>query len=85
MEAGAGLRDVSVLAPALTAAVYGRTDTLPLYEAIRRPHIEATVRQAVRLGRLVTLPEPWASLRDGALRLGLRTPGLRRWLRDVRG
>ena len=82
---GAGLRDVSVLAPALTAAVHGRTDTLAPYEAIRRPHIEATVRQAVRLGRLVTLPEPWASLRDGALRLGLRTPGLRRWLRDVRG
>ena len=82
---GAGLRDVSVLAPALTLAVDGRTDTLAHYEAIRRPHVEATVRQAVRLGRLVTLPEPWASVRDGALRLGLRTPGLRRWLRDVRG
>ncbi|WP_420456341.1 FAD-dependent monooxygenase [Rubrivirga sp.] len=83
---GAGLRDVRALAPLLAAVIGGAPlAALDAYEAERRPHVEATVRQAVRLGRLVTLPEPWASVRDGALRLGLRLPGLGRWLRDVRG
>ncbi len=83
---GAGLRDVRALAPRLAAVAGGAPlATLDAYEAERRPHVEATVRQAVRLGRLVTLPEPWAGVRDAALRLGLRTPGLGRWLRDVRG
>jgi len=63
----------------------GVLDGLDAYEAERRPHVEATVRQAVRLGRLVTLPAPWAGLRDRALRAGLQIPGLRRWLRNVRG
>jgi len=83
---GAGLRDARALAPLLASAVQtGVLDGLDAYEAERRPHVEATVRQAVRLGRLVTLPAPWAGLRDRALRAGLQIPGLRRWLRNVRG
>ena len=83
---GAGLRDVAALAPLLVQAVRaGSPDGLDAYERARRPHVRATVRQSVRLGRLVTLPEPWATVRDRALRTGLRVPGLGRWLRDVRG
>ncbi len=82
---GAGLRDARALAPLLPDAAAGRLSVLGAYEAERRPHVEATVRQAVRLGRLVTLPEPLASVRDAALRLGLGVPGLGRRLRDVRG
>ena len=83
---GAGLRDARTLVPLLAAVVGGAPlETLDGYEAERRPHVEAVIRQAVRLGRLVTLPEPWASVRDRALRACLRVPGLRRWLRDVRG
>ena len=83
---GAGLRDAWALAP-LVAAVAGGADpaTLDAYEAERRPHVEATVRQAVRLGRLVTLPTPLAALRDAVLRAGHRVPALRRRLLDVRG
>jgi len=83
---GAGLRDVRALAPRLADIVGGASlDTLDGYEAERRPHVEATIRQAVRLGRLLTLPEPWATLRDRALRLGHRVPPLHRLLMDVRG
>ena len=83
---GAGLRDVRALVPRLAEVLDGAPlDRLDAYEAERRPHVEATIRQAVRLGRLVTLPEPWATLRDRALRLGLRLPGLRGRLLDVRG
>ena len=83
---GAGLRDAAALAPLLGAVLDGAPpDALDAYERQRRPHVEATVRQAVRLGRLITLPEPWATLRDRALRLGLGVPGLRARLLDVRG
>ena len=83
---GAGLRDAWALAP-LAAAVQGGAapPVLDAYEAARRPHVEATVRQAVRLGRLVTLPAPLAAARDAALRAGWRVPGVRRRLLDVRG
>ena len=83
---GAGLRDAWALAP-LVAAVQGGAspDVLDAYEAERRPHVAAVVRQAVRLGRLVTLPAPLAAARDAALRAGWRVPGLRRRLLDVRG
>ena len=83
---GAGLRDVAALVPRLEAVLEGAAlDALDGYEAERRPHVQATVRQAVRLGRLVTLPEPWATARDVALRAGMRVPGLRSLLLDVRG
>ncbi|PAP75145.1 FAD-dependent monooxygenase [Rubrivirga marina] len=83
---GAGLRDVRALAPLLADILRGASlDRLDAYEAERRPHVEATIRQAVRLGRLVTLPEPWATLRDRALRSAHRLPPLRRRLLDVRG
>ncbi len=83
---GAGLRDAAALAP-LIGEVIGGSDLFVLdgYERQRRAHVQATVRQAVRLGRLITLPEPWATVRDRALRAGLRVPGLRRQLLDVRG
>ena len=83
---GAGLRDAAALAPLLADVAGGAPlDGLDAYEAARRPHVAGVVRQAVRLGRLVTLPEPWARVRDRTLRTGLRVPGLRQWLTDVRG
>ena len=83
---GAGLRDAAALAPLLEEVLAGAPlDRLDAYEAERRPHVEATVRQAVRLGRLITLPDPWATLRDRALRLAHHVPSLRRRLLDVRG
>ena len=83
---GAGLRDAWALAPLLAAIAGGAApDTLDAYEAERRPHVEATVRQAVRLGRLVTLPTPLAGVRDAVLRAGGRVPAVRRRLLDVRG
>ena len=83
---GAGLRDVRALAPLLAEVTRGAPlDRLDAYEAERQPHVEATVRQAVRLGRLVTLPEPWATARDHVLRTAHRVGPLRRRLLDVRG
>ncbi len=83
---GAGLRDAAALAPLVAEVLGGAPPSrLGAYEAERRPHVQATVRQAVRLGRLITLPEPWATVRDRALRLGQRVPGLGRRLLDVRG
>ncbi len=83
---GAGLRDVRALAPLVAEVARGAPlDRLDAYEAERRPHVEATIRQAVRLGRLVTLPEPWATARDRALRAAHRLGPLHRWLLDVRG
>lgn len=84
---GAGLRDAWALAPLVEAVVRGRSPLggLDAYEDERRPHVEAVVRQAVRLGRLATLPRPLAAVRDRALRAGHRVPALRRLLLDVRG
>ncbi|MDT0632010.1 bifunctional 3-(3-hydroxy-phenyl)propionate/3-hydroxycinnamic acid hydroxylase [Rubrivirga litoralis] len=84
---GAGLRDAWALAPLAAAVAQGGAalGTLDAYEAERRPHVEATVRQAVRLGRLVTLPAPLAAVRDAVLRAGWRVPSVRRRLLDVRG
>ena len=83
---GAGLRDAAALAPRLVAVAGGADPgVLDGYVAERRPHVEATIRQAVRLGRLITLPEPWATLRDRALRAAHRVPALHRRLLDVRG
>ncbi|WP_412069628.1 FAD-dependent monooxygenase [Rubrivirga sp. IMCC43871] len=83
---GAGLRDVAVLAPLVEAVAGGvAPEALDAYEAERRPHVAATVRQAVRLGRLVTLPEPLATVRNGLLRAAGRVPALRRRLLNVRG
>ena len=83
---GAGLRDVAALAPLAGRVLGGASpDVLDGYERQRRPHVEATVRQAVRLGRLITLPEPWATVRDRALLAAHRVPALRRRLLDVRG
>lgn len=83
---GAGLRDAEALAPLLSAIASGAAlGTLDAYETVRRPHVEATVRQAVRLGRLVTLPTPLAGFRDALLRVGHRIPPIHHRLLDVRG
>lgn len=84
---GAGLRDAWALAPLAEAVVRGRAplDGLDAYEAARRPHVEAVVRQAVRLGRVVTLPAPLAALRDRLLGAAHRVPAFHRALLDVRG
>ncbi len=84
---GAGLRDAWVLAPLLDAVARGGAPlgALNAYEAERRPHAEAVVRQSVRLGRLATLPDPLAAVRDRLLLAAGRVPALRRRLLDVRG
>ncbi len=83
---GAGLRDAWALAPLLADALNGAPlASLDVYEAVRRPHVEAVIRQAVRLGRLITLPAPLAVWRDRAFRLAHRMPALHRRLLDVRG
>ncbi|MEM0964198.1 MAG: FAD-dependent monooxygenase [Bacteroidota bacterium] len=83
---GAGLRDVAALAPRLLDILDGAPlSVLDGYGSERQRHVESVVRQAVRLGRLVTLPEPWAALRDRTLRAAHRAGGLHRRLLDVRG
>ena len=83
---GAGLRDAWALAPLLTQVIRGGDlARLDAFEAARRPHVKAVVRQAVRLGRLVTLPPGPARLRDGLFGLAHRVPPLHRRLLDVRG
>lgn len=84
---GAGLRDVDTLAPLLTDVTQTRAPlaTLDAYERQRRPHVEGVVRQAVRLGRATTLPQPLAAMRDGLLRAAHRIGPLHRALMDVRG
>jgi 3-(3-hydroxy-phenyl)propionate hydroxylase len=76
-----------VLAPLLDAVARGGAPlgALNAYEAERRPHAEAVVRQSVRLGRLATLPDPLAAVRDRLLLAAGRVPALRRRLLDVRG
>ena len=84
---GAGLRDVDALAPLVERVIREGAPLVALdaYERQRRPHVEATVRQAVRLGRVVTLPQPLAALRDGALRAAHRVGPLHRALLNIRG
>lgn len=72
---GAGLLDAGWLARALPAALAGDDGALDAYEAERRPHVEATTRVAVQIGRLVTLPGPAAAVRDAALRAAARVLG----------
>ena len=83
---GAGLRDVAALSPLAVAVLGGAPpEALNAYERQRRPHVRATIRQAVRLGRLVTLARPLAAVRDAALRAAHRVGPLHRALLDVRG
>ena len=72
---GVGLLDADWLARALPAALAGDARALDAYEARRRPHVEATTRVAVQIGRLVTLPPPTAAVRDVALRAAGRVLG----------
>ena len=80
---GAGLRDADALAPRLASVLDGAPlAELDGYQAERRRHVRATTRLAVALGRLITLPEPFATARDLTLRAGRRVPGLRDRLSD---
>ena len=71
---GAGLRDTATLAWMLRLVARGEAGPalLDAYSAERRPHVEATTRLAVRLGRLITASGPAARLRNAVLRLGHR-------------
>ena len=84
---GQGIRDAWALAPLLARVVHDGAPlaTLDAYERQRRPHVAAVVRQAVRLGRLTTLPQPLAAMRDGAMGTAHRVGPLHRALMDVRG
>ncbi len=64
---GAGLRDAAGLADALLRALAGDARALDAYERERSRHVRAVTRVAVQIGRLVTLPDPWARVRDAAL------------------
>ncbi|MEO0556604.1 MAG: bifunctional 3-(3-hydroxy-phenyl)propionate/3-hydroxycinnamic acid hydroxylase [Bacteroidota bacterium] len=81
---GAGLHDSATLAWMLELVVRGAADPtlLDVYEAERRPHVEATTRLAVRLGRLISASGPLAHLRNALLGLANRI-GLGPRLRSI--
>lgn len=81
---GAGLRDAATLAWMLGLVAKGtaQPSLLDAYEAERRPHVEATTRLAVRLGRLISASGFLARVRDVALGLANRI-GLASWLRSI--
>ncbi len=72
---GAGLRDAAWLADALPRALAGDARALGGYERERSRHVRAATRVAVQIGRLVTLPDPWARARDAALAAAGRALG----------
>ncbi|GAB5536035.1 MAG: hypothetical protein Rubg2KO_22840 [Rubricoccaceae bacterium] len=81
---GAGLRDAATLAWMLELVARDTADPILLdaYEAERRPHVDATTRLAVRLGRLISASGLLARLRDAALGLANRI-GLGPRLRSI--
>lgn len=82
----AGLRDAGNLCWKLAAVLKGRgaPALLDSYEAERRPHALRMLALAVALGRAVeSQRREVAALRDGALRLGLRSAPVRRWTAEA--
>lgn len=83
----AGLRDAALLGWLLPLVAHGAAHPVLLntYGAERRPHVEAVTRLAVRLGRLLHLPDPLARLRDGILHVAHGMPMLHRRLLTLTG
>jgi 3-(3-hydroxy-phenyl)propionate hydroxylase len=83
---GAGLHDAATLAWTLALVWHGTADEalLDVFEAERRPHVEAVTRLAVRLGRLVSAGGMAVRLRDAALHASARVGPLRRRLLAIR-
>jgi 3-(3-hydroxy-phenyl)propionate hydroxylase len=82
-----GLRDVGNLCWKLAGVLGGQlAPTVPsTYEAERRPHAEATLALAERLGRIVFTTSPRrAWLRDVAIRTALKVAPLRRYFEQMR-
>jgi len=81
---GSGLRDTATLAWMLDLVIRGTAapSLLDAYETERRPHVEATTKLAVRLGRLISASGFTARLRDAALGLASRI-GLGSRLRSI--
>ena len=81
---GAGVRDAATLGWMLPLVARGvaRPSLLDVYPAERRPHVEATTRLAVRLGRLISASGAAARARDLGLRAAHRV-GLADRLRSI--
>ncbi|KAA0917829.1 bifunctional 3-(3-hydroxy-phenyl)propionate/3-hydroxycinnamic acid hydroxylase, partial [Streptomyces apricus] len=81
----AGVRDAANLCWKLAAVLRGELPdaVLDSYEAERRPHVEEVTARTVFVGRIITeRRRPLTLLRDSALPLLGRLPGLARWLQD---
>jgi 3-(3-hydroxy-phenyl)propionate hydroxylase len=83
---GAGLHDAATLAWTLALVWHGVASDalLNTFEAERRPHVEATTRLAVRLGRLVSASGASARLRDAVLHAAHAVEPLLRRLMEIR-
>ncbi|MGI5132452.1 bifunctional 3-(3-hydroxy-phenyl)propionate/3-hydroxycinnamic acid hydroxylase [Pseudonocardia sp. CA-107938] len=82
-----GIRDAANLCWKIVDVLAGRlTDAaLDTYEQERRPHAEATVRLAERLGRIVMTTDPrFAARRDARLRAALQDPATRAFYEEMR-
>ncbi len=82
-----GIRDAANLCWKLADVLAGRLDesALETYEQERRPHANATVRLAERLGRIVMTTNPrWAARRDAYFAATLRDPATRAFYEEMR-
>lgn len=82
-----GVRDGFNLGWKLAAILRGQAGEclLDTYERERRPHVEAMIREAVRLKDFVSVSSHgWARVRNALTRLVLATPGLGEYIRQGR-
>jgi 3-(3-hydroxy-phenyl)propionate hydroxylase len=82
-----GLRDAANLTWKLALAIEGRAGEalLSTYQAERRPHVQATVRLSVRLGKIMMSTNAVrAAARDAVFSTGRNVPGFRRFFTEMR-
>lgn len=82
-----GIRDAANLCWKIADVLAGRLAdaALDTYEQERRPHAEATVRLAERLGRIVMTTDPrFAARRDAHFRVALQDPATRAFYEEMR-
>ncbi|MBA5689894.1 bifunctional 3-(3-hydroxy-phenyl)propionate/3-hydroxycinnamic acid hydroxylase MhpA [Rugamonas apoptosis] len=83
----AGVRDAYNLAWKLDAVLAGKAgdQLLDTYQRERQPHAQSMIDMSVLMKDFVSVANPFkAMLRNGAVRLIQRTPGLRKLLREAR-
>jgi 3-(3-hydroxy-phenyl)propionate hydroxylase len=82
-----GIRDVANLCWKLAAVVHGEAarSLLDSYQTERRPQARAMIDLSTNLGRFLSpTGRVTAALRDAALTVTSATPGVRRWLTEMR-